>query len=138
RRSNPPRATQPQRAAPGRDLVAGRLAAGRRGTDRAVRRQRHALARHSDAGMARGRRQRDRLPACLAHALTFTPPETVSMNRLAVLLVAATLGAAACSKTREPDDAQLRTFLRPAGVPADQEVARLDSFTVLCLRALSG
>lgn len=60
------------------------------------------------------------------------------MNRLAVLLVAATLGAAACSKTREPDDAQLRMFLRPAGVPADQEVARLDSFTVLCLRALSG
>lgn len=59
------------------------------------------------------------------------------MNKFLLLAIACVLGATACSRLREPTDAQLGTLLRSDNAnPADAN-AMLDGLAVECLRAWS-
>lgn len=59
------------------------------------------------------------------------------MNRFLLIAIACVLGASACSRLREPTDAQLGTLLRSERAdPADANAA-LDSLAVECLRGWS-
>jgi hypothetical protein len=59
------------------------------------------------------------------------------MNKLGLIVLGCTLGVAACSHLREPNDEQLSTLLQREGATAADAKASIDANAVGCLRAWS-